>query len=272
MRGRRAPSAAQLPAGGARYRIAQSGGATGFMIKLIVFVSRRADLSPQAFQAYWRERHGPLVRGAEVTGRLLRGYVQGLTALEAYQGDQPPAFDGTAELYFDSQAEADAFFADPEYLERIHPDESNFADLSRCAFVATSGPEIVCGPEPANAQGVKLVIGVKRHPDLAVAAWRDHMRGRHAALVCDHSTSAHYLSGYIQCFTADHAYDAGEPAVDATSELYFPDLASMQAFLDDPAYQAEVFPDGADNADMSRTVFFPTREHAVIAVPALARA
>jgi hypothetical protein len=33
-----------------------------------------------------------------------------------------------------------------------------------------------------------------------------------------------------------------------------------------------VFPDGADNADMSRTVFFPTREHAVIAVPALARA
>ena len=242
------------------------------MIKLIVFVSRRADLSPQAFQAYWRERHGPLVRGAEVTGRLLRGYVQGLTALEAYQGDQPPAFDGTAELYFDSQAEADAFFGDPEYLERIHPDESNFADLSRCAFVATSGPEIVCGPEPANAQGVKLVIGVKRHPDLSVAAWRDHMRTRHAALVRDHPTSAHYLSGYIQCFTADHAYDGGEPAVDATSELYFPDLASMQAFLDDPAYQAEVFPDGADNADMSRTVFFPTREQAVIAVPALAQA
>jgi uncharacterized protein (TIGR02118 family) len=242
------------------------------MIKLIVFVTRRDDLSPQAFQAHWRDTHGPLVRAAGVTGRTMRGYVQGMTALEAYQGEQPPAYDGTAELYFDSQADADAFFGDPEYLENIHPDESNFADLSRCAFVATSGPEIVCGPEPAKAEGVKLVIGVKRRPDLSVAAWRDHMRGRHAELVRDHPASQRYLSGYIQYFAADHLYDGGEPAVDATSELYFPDLASMQAFLDDPDYQAEVFSDGAENADMSRTVFFPTREEAVIAVPALAQA
>ena len=242
------------------------------MIKLIVFVTRRPDLSPQAFQDYWRTRHGPLVRAAAVTGQTVRGYTQGMTALEAYQGDQPPAYDGTAELYFDSQADADAFFGDPEYLAEIQPDESNFADLRRCAFVATGGPEVVCGPEPAAAQGVKLIIGVKRHPDLSVAAWRDHMRNRHAALVRDHPTSQRYLSGYVQCFAADHLYADGEPAVDATSELYFPDLASMQAFLDDPAYQAEVFPDGADNADMSRTVFFPTREEAVIPVPTLARA
>jgi uncharacterized protein (TIGR02118 family) len=241
------------------------------MIKRIVFVSRRADLSPTAFQDYWRRQHGPLVRDAAVTGRTLRGYVQGMTALEAYQGDLQPAYDGTAELYFDSQADADAFFADPEYLARIHPDESNFADLGRCAVVATDGPEIVCGPEPARAAGVKLVIGVKRHPALSVAAWRDHMRSRHAALVRDHPTSQRYLSGYIQCFAADQAYRAGEPAVDASSELYFPDLGAMQAFLDDPAYRAEVFPDGADNADMAQTVFFPTREEPVIPVPSLAR-
>lgn len=241
------------------------------MIKLIVFVSRRADLSASAFQDYWRSSHGPLVRGADITGRTMRGYVQGMTALEAYEGERAPAYDGTAELYFDSQADADAFFSDPEYLEQIHPDESNFADLSRCAFVPTSGPEIVCGPEPCEAEGVKLVIGVKRRPDLSVAAWRDHMRNRHANLVRDHTTSQRYLRGYIQCFTADHAYGDGEPAVDATSELYFPDLASMQAFLDDPAYQAEVFSDGADNADMSRTVFFPTREEVVIPVPALTK-
>ncbi|MBK1670307.1 hypothetical protein CKO28_19975 [Rhodovibrio sodomensis] len=239
------------------------------MIKLIVFVSRRADLSAQAFQAYWRTRHGPLVRRAAVTGRTVRGYVQGMTALEAYQGSRAPAYDGTAELYFDRHADADAFFGDPEYLEQIHPDESNFADLSRCAFVATSGPEIVCGPEPAGARGVKLIIGVKRHRDLGVAAWREHMRTRHASLVRDHPTSRRYLTGYVQCFAADTAYLDGEPAVDATSELYFPDLATMQAFLDDPAYQAEVFPDGADNADMSRTVFFPTREEAVIPTPAM---
>ncbi|WP_051431989.1 EthD domain-containing protein [Rhodovibrio salinarum] len=237
------------------------------MIKLIVFVTRRDDLSPQAFQDYWRQSHGPLVRGMAVTGRTMRGYVQGMTVLEAYEGAQLPAYDGTAELYFDSQSDADAFFGDAEYLAKIQPDESNFADLSRCAFIPTSGPEIVCGPEPADAQGVKLMIGVKRRPDMTLAAWRDHMRTRHAPLVRDHATSQRYLTGYIQCFTADGAYAQGEPAVDATSELYFPDLAAMQAFLDDPAYRSEVFTDGAENADMSRTVFFPTREETVIPVP-----
>lgn len=242
------------------------------MIKLIVFVSRRADLPAQAFREYWRRTHGPLVRGAQVTGRTLRGYVQSMTVPEAYQGAQPPAYDGTAELYFDRYADADTFFADPEYLERIRPDEPNFANLDRCAFLATSGPEVVCGPEPAEAAGVKLVIGVKRHPELSVAVWREHMRARHAPLVRDHPTSRRYLTGYIQCFAADRSYRDGEPAVDATSELYFPDLAAMQAFLDDPAYRAEVFPDGADKADMSKTVFFPTREETVIPVPPLTQA
>jgi uncharacterized protein (TIGR02118 family) len=243
------------------------------MIKLLVFVTRQNSMTPQAFQDYWRHRHGPLVRGSGVADRYLRGYVQGHTALEAYDGAEPPAYDGLVELYFDSQRDADAFFSDSEYLANIKPDESKFADLERCAFVATSGPELVCGPEPAAAQGVKLVIGVKRRPDLSCAAWRAHMRNRHAALVRDHPTSQRYLSGYVQCFAADHHYaDGAEPAVDATSELYFPDLPAMQTFLEDPAYRAEVFPDGADNADMSRTVFFPVREEAVIPVPALAGA
>jgi uncharacterized protein (TIGR02118 family) len=234
------------------------------MIKQIVFVARRGGLTPEAFQAYWRDSHGPLVRGSAPTGRYLRAYVQGMTALEAYQGDKPPAFDGTAELYFDSLADRDAFFADPAYLETIHPDEKRFADLERCRVLTCGPPQRICGPDPAEAAGVKLVIAVKRRPDLSVAAWQRHMREVHALLVRDHLTSQRYLHGYVQCFAGDAAYNEGEPVADATSELYFRDLDAMNAFLADPDYQGEVFRDGADYADMNRTAFFPVREEAVI--------
>ncbi len=113
------------------------------MVRFIVAVKRRGDLSPEAFQAHWRDVHGPLVRAAGVTHRYVRRYVQGMTALESYADGAEPAYDGTAELWFDSLADRDAFFGDPEYLETIHPDERNFADLERCAFFTTRQETVV---------------------------------------------------------------------------------------------------------------------------------
>lgn len=112
------------------------------MIKLIVAVKRRADMSPEEFQRHWREVHGPLIREAAVSKRYVHRYIQCHTLLESY-ADGEPAFDGTAELWFDSVADQQAFFSDPEYLARIHPDESNFADLERCQFFLTQ-EETVC--------------------------------------------------------------------------------------------------------------------------------
>lgn len=111
---------------------------------------------------------------------------------------------------------------------------------------------------------IKLIVAVKRHPDLSVEAWRRHMREVHGPLVRDHPVSRRYLRGYTQCFADDAEYaDGAEPPFDGTSELWFDGVADKDAFLADPSYQAEVFADGAANADMSRTVFVATSSETV---------
>ena len=77
------------------------------MVKLVFCVKRRDGMSVEDFQAYWFEQHGPLVREhAEVLG--IRRYVQTHgrptpvdDALRASRG-APEAYDGVAELWFDS--------------------------------------------------------------------------------------------------------------------------------------------------------------------------
>lgn len=84
------------------------GGRTvGGMIKLVFALRRRPEMSRDEFQRYWRDNHAPLVRShAEVLG--IRRYVQTHTLadeihalLRASRG-APEAYDGVAELWFDS--------------------------------------------------------------------------------------------------------------------------------------------------------------------------
>lgn len=73
----------------------------GPMFKVLVWLRRREELTPEAFRTYWLETHAPLVK-ASYPG--LRGYV--VNAVAAPRGEAP--FDGVAELVFDSR---DAFVA-----------------------------------------------------------------------------------------------------------------------------------------------------------------
>lgn len=106
------------------------------MIKLIVAIRKRADMSVEDFHAHWRSRHAALVKNCPATLRYVRKYVQCHTMPEQY-ADGEVAFDGTAELWFDSVADKDAFFSDPLYLRDIHPDEEQFADMAETLFFVT---------------------------------------------------------------------------------------------------------------------------------------
>jgi uncharacterized protein (TIGR02118 family) len=77
------------------------------MIKLVFALRRLPELTREEFQTYWREQHAPLVRShADALG--IRRYVQVHTlpddvhaALRMSRG-APDAYDGVAELWFDS--------------------------------------------------------------------------------------------------------------------------------------------------------------------------
>jgi uncharacterized protein (TIGR02118 family) len=112
------------------------------VIKLIVAVKRNAALSPAEFHRYWRTEHAAKVRALAACGRYVRRYVQAHT-LDAEYAAGEPAYDGTAELWFDSVADKDAFYADPEYLAVVAPDERVFADMAQSRFLVTREEDVL---------------------------------------------------------------------------------------------------------------------------------
>lgn len=114
------------------------------MVKLIVAVRRREGMSPEDFHAHWRTQHAKLVRESSATAKYVKKYVQCHTVPEAYQEGEV-AYDGTAELWFDSTDDMKAFFSDPDYLADVNPDESRFADMDRTVFFVTQEETVVDG-------------------------------------------------------------------------------------------------------------------------------
>lgn len=112
------------------------------MIKLIVVIKRNADMSAAEFHRYWRQEHSTKVRSLAATAKYIRRYVQAHTLDSEYVGDGP-AYDGTAELWFDSVADKDAFYSDPEYLAVVAPDERVFADMEQTRFLVTHEEDVI---------------------------------------------------------------------------------------------------------------------------------
>ena len=119
------------------------------MIKLVFCLRRLPPLTLEEFQRHWHERHAPLVR-AHAAALGIRRYVQTHTlehpvnaALRASRGG-PDAFDGVAELWWDSAEALAAASASPEgraAAAELLDDERRFIDLAHSPlFVAVERP------------------------------------------------------------------------------------------------------------------------------------
>lgn len=108
------------------------------MIKLTFCLVRLPHLTREAFQDYWLNSHGPLVRS--LAGALrIRRYVQLHSADPAISADirasrsAPDQFDGVAQLWwdsFDDMASARAEEAAPA-ARALLEDERRFIDLTK---------------------------------------------------------------------------------------------------------------------------------------------
>ena len=110
------------------------------MFKLVYLLCRRPELTREAFQEYWLNTHGPLVRSFAETLGILR-YVQTHTAdtdmnaemVEA-RGVEPAPYDGIAELWFESEEWLRSRRDEPEVQAAfavLVEDEAKFIDFSR---------------------------------------------------------------------------------------------------------------------------------------------
>lgn len=109
------------------------------MIKITFCLHRRSELTREAFQDYWLNKHASLV--ASLKGAIrMRRYVQTHALATAFDEPirssrgAPEAFDGIAELWWDSLDELSQGFSTREGREAgrlLVEDERKFIDLSR---------------------------------------------------------------------------------------------------------------------------------------------
>ena len=126
------------------------------MIKLCFCLVRRPELSREAFQDYWRNQHAPLVRAA-APALAIRRYVQSHSVCEPVLqaaaaargipvGDGAQAFDGIAELWFESIESLSAASATEEGRKHamiLLADEAKFIDLPRSRLFGVREIEII---------------------------------------------------------------------------------------------------------------------------------
>jgi len=110
------------------------------VVKLVFCLRRLPQLSLAEFQEYWFQKHGPLVRSHAETLRIRR-YVQTHTldnaglqrGIASYRG-APEAYDGIAELWWDSLDDLVQASATPEgraASAELLEDERRFIDHAR---------------------------------------------------------------------------------------------------------------------------------------------
>lgn len=162
------------------------------MIRLTFLLRRKPELDLAEFQAYWRQRHGPLVASHAHTLGMLR-YVQVHTLedpinaqmAEARGGMEDP-YDGVAEVWWRSKQELLQVLGDEETQDAVAElveDEAKFIDLPRSPlWLAYEYPQVNPVPEELVARERSSVVKLYyplRHPadqseEEAQWYWRTH--------------------------------------------------------------------------------------------------
>jgi uncharacterized protein (TIGR02118 family) len=105
------------------------------MVKVVLLLHRRGDMSTDEFRRYWHERHRPLVERLPGLRRLV------LNDVLAGPNEMPTPCDGIAEDWFDSVESMQAAFASPE-AQAVAADVANFLDLSRFQMLMVTEQEV----------------------------------------------------------------------------------------------------------------------------------
>ena len=190
------------------------------LIKQASYFKRKEGMSVAEFQEYWRVRHAAVVQELPHLTRYVQNHV-----LPASYAQVEPAFDGIAEVWFES---IDVMRDNAEHpaLARIRADEANFIDPASMGSIIAE-ERVVRAPE-AGRPWVKLMALVKRLETLPLTEFRQRYGETLAPMVI----AMPEVAGYIQSYCREGAYrDGREPAFDALASLFLEDPAALTAVV-----------------------------------------
>ena len=222
------------------------------MVTVLTFLKRKAGMSVEDFQEYWRTRH------PDVVTRLpgVRRYVQSHVLPSTYAKGEP-AHDGIAEVWADDTEALRAMTRSPAHAA-VEIDEAKFIDRARMGFIVTEEHVVTDGA--AGPDAVKAVEFFTRRADLSVEAFQRHWRGGHAAL----AAGIPGLRRYVASATRAAAYAAGRaPAYDGVALMWFDSPDALRTAASSPEYRA-VVADRADFLAPGQPPFIVTREHVIV--------
>ena len=116
------------------------------MIKVIVFVKRNPSFTAEEFHRHWRDVHARLVADTSSVARHILRYEQNPRSQEDYERGED-GFDGVAIAWYRNREAMEALFSEPQYLERIRPDEERLSDPSRNLWIVCDEERVVIGPD-----------------------------------------------------------------------------------------------------------------------------
>lgn len=106
------------------------------MIKMSIFMTRRADLSFEEFSEYWVNKHWPLVQTIKPIMENAVRYAQQHSINAVPDGVPAAPYDGVAEVWFETQQNFFNVATSPEWAT-VMQDNENFADTSKILVLFT---------------------------------------------------------------------------------------------------------------------------------------
>ena len=114
------------------------------MIKMVMCLRRRPEMTREQFQDYWLNQHGPFFQknaGAMKAKKYVQSHTLDTPLNEGMRSSRGmlPEYDGVAEVWFESEEELMAALNSPEGQElgaALFEDEGNFIDHTQSsAFI-----------------------------------------------------------------------------------------------------------------------------------------
>lgn len=200
-------------------------------------IRKKADWTGDAFDAYWRDRHGPLAARAP----RLRGYWQNLVVDRVQRGIAfergPWDLDGFSQLWFDDAEQSARAFSDGGLAAELVQDEKHF--LGGLHIVTAEQSVVIEPPGEAERAGLLKRMSLIRRLD---ALGEDDFRREwriHGDLVRKMPGVAGYRQNAVVAREREKATPCayGDLPIDGIVEMWFQDAQTLQDAFASPAGQ-----------------------------------